>query len=90
MSKSPDRALAYANKLIKNKGNGPRHRVFRHAGVVNGAKNAWIDCDRDLKAALPMVHDNYKLGIVYFYLRLAGIQQQTDDGSPAHAERPQV
>jgi hypothetical protein len=80
MSKSPDRALGYANRLIKNKGAGLATGYFV-AGVVNGAKNAWIDCDRNLKAALPMVHDNYKLGIVYFYLGLANysLGKQTMD-----------
>ena len=73
MSKSPDRALVYANRLVKLKGPGLATGLFV-AGVVNGAKNAWIDCDRDLKAALPLVHDNYKLGIVYFYLGLANYQ----------------
>jgi hypothetical protein len=80
MSKSPDRALGYANRLIKNKGAGLATGYFV-AGVVSGAKNAWIDCDRDLKAGLPMVHDNYKLGIMYFYLGLANysLGKQTMD-----------
>ena len=80
MSKSPDRALGYANRLIKIKGAGLATGYFV-AGVVNGAKNAWIDCDSDLKAGLPMVHDNYKLGIIYFYLGLANysLGKQTMD-----------
>jgi hypothetical protein len=80
MSKSPDRALVYANRLIKIKGPGVADGYYV-AGVVNGAKNAWMDCDRDLKAALPLVHDNYKLGIVYFYLGLANysLGKQTMD-----------
>jgi hypothetical protein len=80
MSKSPDRALGYANRLIKNKGAGLATGYFV-AGVVSGAKNAWIDCDRDLKAGLPMVKDNYKLGIMYFYLGLANysLGKQTMD-----------
>lgn len=73
MSKSPDSALRYANTLIKLKGAGLSTGYFV-AGVINGAKTAWLDCDRDLKAALPLVHDNYKLGIVYFYLGLAEYQ----------------
>jgi hypothetical protein len=80
MSKSPDRALGYANRLIKNKGAGLATGYFV-AGVVNGAKNSWIDCDRDLKAGLPMIKDNYKLGIAYFYLGLANysLGKQTMD-----------
>ena len=70
MSKSPDTALRYANNLIRLKGAGAATGYYV-AGVINGAKTVWLDCDRDLKAALPLVHDNYKLGIVYFYLGLA-------------------
>ncbi len=44
------------------------------AGMINGAKSAWMDCDRDMKAALPLIHDDYRLGIVYFYLGLANYQ----------------
>jgi len=73
MSKSPDVALRYANTLIKLKGAGVATGYYV-AGVINGAKTAWLDCDRDLKAALPLVHDNYKLGIVYFYLGLSEYQ----------------
>jgi len=73
MSKSPDPALRYANTLIRLKGPGLATGYFV-AGVINGARTSWIDCDRDLKAALPLVHDNYKLGIVYFYLGLANYQ----------------
>lgn len=80
MNKSPDRALGYANRLIKNKGAGLATGYFV-AGVVNGAKNDFVDCDRDLKAGLPMVKDNYKLGIMYFYLGLANytLGKQTMD-----------
>jgi hypothetical protein len=90
-NKSPDRALAYANKLVavlrskakpegisdaewekaKTTGMTTGHYV---AGLIYGGKSAWVDCDRDLKAALPLVHDNYRLGIVYFYLGLANYQ----------------
>ena len=51
------------------------------SGLIYGGKSAWLDCDRQLKAALPMVHDNYRLGIVYFYLGLANYQlgKQTMD-----------
>jgi hypothetical protein len=44
------------------------------SGMIHGAKSAWVDCDRDLKAALPLIHDDYRLGIVYFYLGLANYQ----------------
>jgi tetratricopeptide (TPR) repeat protein len=91
MSKSPDRALNYANKLVavlktkpkpegvpeaeweKAKGTGLASGYFV-AGVIYGSKNSWIECDRDLKAALPLNHDNYRLGIIYFYLGLSNYQ----------------
>jgi hypothetical protein len=73
MSKSPDRALGYANALIRLKGPGLATGYFV-AGVIDGARTAWLDCNRNLKAALPLVHDNYKLGIVYFYLGLSEFQ----------------
>jgi hypothetical protein len=44
------------------------------SGAIYGGKNAWVDCDRQLKAALPLVKDNTRLGIVYFYLGLANYQ----------------
>lgn len=44
------------------------------AGMINGAKSVWMDCDRDMRAALPLIHDDYRLGIVYFYLGLANYQ----------------
>jgi hypothetical protein len=73
MSKSPDAALRYANTLIRLKGAGLGTGLFV-AGVINGAKTSWFDCDRDLRSALPLVKDNYKLGIVYFYLGLSEYQ----------------
>lgn len=80
MSKSPDNALRYANTLIRLKGAGLTTGLYV-AGVIYGAKNSFIDCDKDLKAALPQLKDNYKLGIAYFYLGLANYQlgKQTMD-----------
>jgi tetratricopeptide (TPR) repeat protein len=51
------------------------------SGAIYGGKSDWIDCDRQLKGALPFVHDNTRLGIVYFYLGLANYQlgKQTMD-----------
>ncbi len=38
-------------------------------------RNAWVDCDRDLRAALPYIKaDQRMLGITYFYLGLANYQ----------------
>jgi hypothetical protein len=44
------------------------------SGAIYGGKTAWVDCDRQLKAALPLVKDNTRLGIIYFYLGLANYQ----------------
>jgi len=45
------------------------------AGTTACAKSTWIDCDRNLKAALPYVSkDQRTLGITYFYLGLADYQ----------------
>lgn len=44
------------------------------AGVISGAQSAWLDCNRDLHAAQPLIHDNARLGVVYFYLGLANYQ----------------
>lgn len=38
-------------------------------------KNAWVDCDRDLRAAMPYIgKDQRMVGIAYFYLGLANYQ----------------
>jgi hypothetical protein len=44
------------------------------SGAIYGGKSDWLDCDRQLKAAMPLVHDNTRLGIIYFYLGLANYQ----------------
>jgi len=45
------------------------------AGTSACAKSSWIDCDRNLKAAVPYVSkDQRALGITYFYLGLADYQ----------------
>jgi tetratricopeptide (TPR) repeat protein len=91
MSKSPDRALGYANRLVsvlktKAKPEGLSEADWERgkttglasgyfvAGVIYGSKNSWIECDRDLKSALALNHDNYRLGIIYFYLGLSNYQ----------------
>ena len=44
-------------------------------GVSNAQKQSWIDCDRDLKTALPYISkDNNRLGPAYFYLGLCNYQ----------------
>lgn len=91
-SKSPDRALGYANKLVsslktKAKPEGVAEADWQRskdaglatgyyiAGMINGSKQSWVDCDRDLRAALPLISgDKARLGGAYFYLGLANYQ----------------
>jgi len=88
-AKSPDRALAYANKLLALKtkpepvpeadwerikaaaaGSG-----YYLAGLINGQKQVWVDCNRDLSAALPFIEkDQAELGVAYFQLGLCDYQ----------------
>ncbi len=52
------------------------------AGVINGQKQVWKDCDTDLKEALPYINkDQSRLGVAYFYLGLCDFQfgQQLND-----------
>ncbi len=45
------------------------------AGMVHGQKQSWVDCNRDLSAALPYVQkDNTRLGPLYFTLGLCNYQ----------------
>jgi hypothetical protein len=97
--KSPDRSLAYANRLVaaakankrpegvadadweKVKNNFLANGYY-YAGAGNCTKSAWLDCDRDFKAALPLIQgDNFKLGVAYYMLGLANYQfgKQTMD-----------
>jgi len=79
-NKDTGRALIYANRLVALKGAGLATGYYI-SGLIYGGKSAWIDCDRQLRAGLPLIKDNYRLGIVYFYLGLANYQlgKQTMD-----------
>lgn len=45
------------------------------AGASACTKQSWLDCDRDLKAAMPYIsHDQKTVGIADFYLGLANYQ----------------
>lgn len=44
------------------------------AGAIYGGKGMWVECDREMKAALPLIHDNARLGVVDFYLGLSNYQ----------------
>jgi hypothetical protein len=48
--------------------------AYYYSGALYGGKAAWLDCDRNFKAALPLLHDNTRLGVAYFYLGLANYQ----------------
>ncbi len=45
------------------------------AGATACAKSGWLDCDRNLKLAVPYVNKDPRiLGITYYYLGLADYQ----------------
>jgi len=44
------------------------------AGAINASKSNWTDCDRDMKAALPLIKDSTRLGVVNYYLGLSNYQ----------------
>ncbi len=43
-------------------------------GAIYGGKGMWMECDRNMKAALPLIHDNVRLGVVNYYLGLSNYQ----------------
>jgi tetratricopeptide (TPR) repeat protein len=48
---------------------------YYYAGVVHGAKSQWVDCDKDLRAALPLVKGNNAMtGHALFVLGVANYQ----------------
>jgi hypothetical protein len=91
-AKSPDRALALANKLVNTVRSRPKPEGISDAdwdklksealgsgyyitGAVHAQKQAWVDCDRELKNALPLINkDPNRLGPAYFYLGLCDYQ----------------
>jgi hypothetical protein len=91
-SKSPDRALVYANKLVTvMKGKAKPEGIseadwerqksmylasgYYNSGFLYGTKQSWPDCDRNLKAALPMISsDPTRLGNAYFMLGVCNFQ----------------
>ncbi len=50
-------------------------RGYWIAGVISGEKQAWVDCDRNLRAALPLIGKEPSMaGAAYFYLGLSNYQ----------------
>jgi hypothetical protein len=48
---------------------------YFYSGAAACSKSTWLDCDRNLRTALPFVNSNQRtLGIAYFYLGLADYQ----------------
>ena len=48
---------------------------YFYSGASACSKSTWLDCDRNLRTALPYVNSNQRtLGIAYFYLGLADYQ----------------
>lgn len=90
-AKSPDRALADANKLIavgkKAKPEGAADADWERlkaaalgtgyylAGAMYAQKQSWVDCDRELKDALPYIgKEPARMGPAEFYLGLCNYQ----------------
>jgi hypothetical protein len=49
--------------------------AYYDAGVIEGTKQGWIDCDRELKAAVPLISkEQSMLATAYFYLGLCNYQ----------------
>lgn len=44
------------------------------SGMISGQKQAWVDCDRNLKAALAYVKDQGRLGPTYYTLGVCNYQ----------------
>lgn len=58
------------------------------AGMINGQKSAWVECDKDLSAALAYIKgDNAKLGPAYYSLGVCNYQfgKLTNDRSKMQA-----
>jgi len=50
-------------------------RGYYYAGVIHGAKNQYVDCDKDLRAALPLIRGNdAMMGPALFFLGVANYQ----------------
>jgi hypothetical protein len=49
--------------------------AYYDAGVIEGISQGWVDCDRELKAAVPYISkEPSMLGTAYFYLGLCNYQ----------------
>jgi hypothetical protein len=83
--KNPGQALNYANKLVaaarkaKPEGlaeadwerarNAALSTGYYYGGLIYGQRQAWLDCDKNLTAALPLIAgDQNKTGAAYFTL----------------------
>jgi len=47
---------------------------YFYVGYLNGQKQGWIDCDKNLKLALPLIQGSNKLGTAYFSLGICDYQ----------------
>lgn len=84
--KQGDAALRYSKRLItatdarakeesKARTDSLLARGYWMAGVTEGEKNNYIEANRDLRAALPLIQENdAMLGPAYFYLGVANYQ----------------
>ncbi len=88
--RSPDRAVMFANKLeaaarrpkpeglaeadwerVKSESLGTGLYI---TGMAHGQKQSWIDCNKDLTAAISYTKDNARLGPLYLQLGLCNYQ----------------
>ncbi len=61
---------------------------YYYSGFTAGQKQAWVDCDKDLKAALPLLaNDQSRLGAAYFELGVCNFQfgKMTNDRTKMQA-----
>ncbi len=70
--KAPEGVAAADWDRAQNSLNGTMHWI---AGLVYGSKNNFFECDKELRAALPLIKGNQGLeGPAYFYLGLSNYQ----------------
>ncbi len=47
---------------------------YFYVGFLNGQKQGWLDCDKNLKLALPLIQGSPRLGTAYFSLGICDYQ----------------
>jgi hypothetical protein len=88
-------SLQYANDLVaaakKGAAGGESEKAlglgYFFVGNINGQKQGWVDCDKYLRLALPMIQGSNKLGTAYFSLGICDFNfgKLTNDRSKMQA-----